>query len=393
MLKLIAIADLKPGMYIIDVTNTWSKRFAVPKKMYVLDNSIIERLTQGGFREVFIDTSKTRQIKHPLKAVTPAQKENEKLRKLITQAFAIRIEVQQVISEIMSDAGSGKKIALDKARQAVKDVTEFTMDNPFLLAGLVLMRRKSRYLFEHALCSSVLMVAFTKAHGLDSSIQQEYGLGAMLHDIGMIKVSTAILNKRGDLTADDIEQLRRHVAYGYNMLKELDNMPESVLKMASQHHERLDGSGYPLGLQGDQISLAGQMAAIIDVYNAATSDKGYRKGIAPAKAIAELMLKSSSAFNRDLVNTFIRAVGIYPFGTLVKLSSGLVGIVLQVEQDDLLHPVVRIIYNPVNGGMVTPYNMNLKEYKNDQQFKIKGIVEKDQLFLQDEDIDKILGIN
>ncbi len=391
MIKRISVEDLSPGMCIVDVAGTWSRLLSIDPKMYIADEQFIQLLQQSGFKQVFIDTSKTKNPEIAAPAVIePAEKATD-LGHEVKQSIAIQTEARKVVNKMISDAQRGKKLVLNEAEDVVAKVADSILQNKFILAGLSGMKQKNRYLFEHPVSSSVLMIAFAHTYGLDSEKQRELGLGAMLYDIGMVNIPSQILNMPGKLSEKQMDVLKKHVEYGYTILQNHPNISKSTLLMAKEHHERLNGSGYPDGLSGNEISLY-KMASIVDVYDASTSNKGYKKGLLPTVALSEIFLKSESKFDEELVNIFIKSVGVYPFGTLVSLMNGLIGIVARIDPAQLLYPVLRIIVNPVKGGMVTPYNLDLQEYKHDPVYKIKGAIPKNNVRLRDKDILKIIGV-
>jgi len=391
MLKKISVSDLEPGMYIIDETNIWKNYLPLTEKSYICTAKIISMLRGSALREVFVDTSKSRAEEKPADErpadIDPAVQFKEAFK----NADKIYSEAQQEVSRLLTDLKKHKKVKLSDAEDMIVKISDSVMENQFVLAGLSMMRSKNQYLFEHALSSCILMIVFAKAGGFKPDKQKEFAIGAMLYDIGMLEVSSAVLNKPGELSSKDISQIRSHVVFGYNILKTIAELPQSVLLMAVQHHERIDGSGYPRGISDEKFSLAGQMAAIVDVYTAATTDRGFRKGIPPAEALGKILVKSKNQFNRELVQLFIKSVGIYPFGSLLSLRNGLVGIVTDPNIPDLIHPELKIIYNSEQKRMIQPYSLQLQEYKNDAEYKIRGLVSKEELSLRNSDILAIAG--
>jgi HD-GYP domain-containing protein (c-di-GMP phosphodiesterase class II) len=166
-----------------------------------------------------------------------------------------------------------------------------------------------------------------------------------LHDIGKVKIPDAILNKPGPLTDAEFEIMKEHVNHGNELLQQTTNLDESAVCVTAHHHERLDGTGYPQGLRGDQISLFGQMSAIVDIYDALTSERCYKEPVAPTDALRKIYEWSNSYLNRHLAEKFISHIGIYPVGSIVRLVSGAIAVVIGHGEKDLLQPVVRIVYD------------------------------------------------
>ncbi|MCK4708012.1 MAG: HD-GYP domain-containing protein, partial [Gammaproteobacteria bacterium] len=174
---------------------------------------------------------------------------------------------------------------------------------------------------------------------------KQLALGGLLHDIGKMKVPLEILNKPGKLTDDEFEIMQGHAQLGIDYLSNTPGLSQDVMDVVSMHHERFDGTGYPNGLKGDEISEVGQMSSIIDVYDALTSVRCYKDAWEPSYTLKKLLEWSGSQFSKKLVSNYIRCLGIYPVGSLVQLQTGLVGIVIEQNEKELLRPDVRIIYN------------------------------------------------
>ena len=393
MLKKIRINDLKPGMYVVDVTLSWSDILSLERKMYIADEETIKKFKDFGFQEIFVDTSKYKQINVENTVSKNIEEDDSvELKEELKKSEKIRSEALSLVLSIMNDVKEGKTLIPSQVNDTVEKMVDSILRNRHALIGLSKMQQKNKYIFEHAVNSCALMVAFANAFGFDSDKQQELGVGAMVHDIGMMNVSSQILNKPGKLTSYEEADLKKHVDYGCNILKETFDIPESALEMAYQHHEKYNGLGYPLGLKKDDISLSGRMISIIDVYDAATSDRGYKKAISPSAALVEILEKSNQDFEGKLVHNFIQSVGIYPFGTLVKLINKLVGLVIDVKSSDLLHPKIRVVFNPDKGGLIAPCDLELNKYKDDELYKISSVEVKEKLFLKNEDINKILVV-
>ena len=379
-------------MYIIDVAGTWSQQLHTDRKLFIDNNQFILKLKQSGVNFVFVDTSKVQAEKTTVPAIIRPVKDEEEIKEDIKQSIEIQAEARKTVIKIISDFQNGKKLEISKAEDVIGNVTEKILHNKFVLAGLSSMKQKNHYLYEHALSSSVLMIAFAHTWGFEENKQRIMGLGAMLYDLGMLIVPSQILNLPGKLSSKQLDLMRRHVEYSYEILKNEPQISEDVLLMASEHHERLDGSGYPLGLKEKEISTEGKMIGIVDVYDASTSDRGYNKGMLPAVALSKLFKSSGVLFDKTMVNLFIKTIGIYPFGSLVRLKNGLIGIVVRINQDHLIYPQLRIIFNPQKGGMITPYNLDLQNFMDIPEYKIQEVVPKSKFRLRNEEILRIIGV-
>jgi putative nucleotidyltransferase with HDIG domain len=241
----------------------------------------------------------------------------------------------------------------------VQSVTESILRNPGALTGLLRIKTKDDYTFLHSVSVCALLVAFCHSRGMEADLVREAGLGALLHDTGKALVPDAILNKPGRLTDEEFAIIRRHPEDGYNILRRSPDVSEIALDITRHHHERRDGSGYPMGLVGDDISELAQMAAIVDVYDAITADRCYHKGIPAASALRKLYEWSKHHFNPQYVQEFMRCVGIYPVGTLVLLESGRLAVVVEPHDSNLLAPKVNVFFHARKNVYVKPEMVDL----------------------------------
>lgn len=188
---------------------------------------------------------------------------------------------------------------------------------------------------------------------------EEIGLGALLHDVGKSRVPEAILNKPGKLTPKEFEIIRQHVVYGHEILVKTSDISATALDVLLEHHERIDGTGYPEAKPGESISRFGQMAAIVDVYDALTTRRVYHDAMSPHEALRKLLQWSPQQFDRTLVQQFIRCVGIYPVGTLVRLESERLAVVVETGREQLLKPVVRLVFDISERRRIPPQDIDL----------------------------------
>lgn len=194
---------------------------------------------------------------------------------------------------------------------SVSKMTSSILRNGGALLSLCRIKDKDNYTFQHSVSVGALMVSFCNAMGMSKEVIHHAGIGGMLHDIGKMKIPDRILNKPGKLTEQEFAVMKCHVVESKQILLQTTGISETAVLVAAQHHERHDGSGYPAGLKGEEISQLGQMAAIVDVYDALTSDRCYHKGMAPTDALRKIYEWSKFHFNPQLVQAFMRSIGIY----------------------------------------------------------------------------------
>jgi len=184
-------------------------------------------------------------------------------------------------------------------------------------------------------------------------------MAGMLHDLGKMRVPDHVLNKPGKLSDEEFAVMKDHVNLGLEVLKSTPGISQTVMQVAGEHHERYEGTGYPRGLKGAEISRPGRMAAIVDVYDAITSNRIYHRGMEPPTALTKLFEWSDHHFDPDLVQHFIQAIGIYPVGSLVRLESGRLGVVVDQGTQGLLFPVVRVVHDLFRNRRLRPFDLDL----------------------------------
>jgi putative nucleotidyltransferase with HDIG domain len=337
MTKKISVGQLKPGMYIADLGSDWMAHPFLRSSLKLKDEAMIAKIIESGIHEVYIDPTKgldvedaptRREVEIQLEeqmrqvAVEPAPERRVTATEEMGKARKIHAEAHKIIHNIMQDVRLGEQVKLEKVEPVVEQMTESILRNGGALLSLCRVKNKDDYTFLHSVSVCALQVSFCRAIGLDAGTIHLAGIGGLLHDIGKVRVPDKILNKAGRLTDVEFKVMKCHVVESKAILDKTEGISEISIQVAHQHHERHDGSGYPLGLKGEAISQMGRMAAICDVYDAITSDRVYHKGLAPHEALRKIFEWSKFHFDPILVQQFLRTIGIYPVGTLVMLESG-----------------------------------------------------------------------
>jgi HD-GYP domain-containing protein (c-di-GMP phosphodiesterase class II) len=241
----------------------------------------------------------------------------------------------------------------------VEDITASILRNPGALMSLLRIKTKDDYTFLHSVSVCTLLVAFCRTRDMDADTIYQAGLGGLLHDTGKALVPDSILNKPGRLTDEEFAIVRKHPRDGYEILKQTPGIGPIPLDITLHHHERHDGSGYPDKQGAAEIGELAQMAAIVDVYDAITADRCYHKGMPAAEALRKIYEWSKFHFNPQLVQAFMRCVGIYPVGTMVMLESGRLGVVVEAHETNLLAPKVNVFFNTKKNIYIKPETVDL----------------------------------
>lgn len=223
------------------------------------------------------------------------------------QATALREMSKMVVRDVLSDPRSGEGIK--QADESVSSLVEFILDNETSFYSLMKVQGHDYYTYVHSMNVCTFSVALGTAIGLPKKPDLEWlGLGAMLHDLGKAMVDARLINKPGRLTEEEFKQMKDHVLLGYNTLKENHDLPEQVLEPVVQHHEKLTGIGYPYGLKGDDITVFGRISSIVDIYDALTTERSYKKALSPFEALSFLS-KTRQDYDTDILNSFIMMLG------------------------------------------------------------------------------------
>lgn len=247
------------------------------------------------------------------------------------------------IRSALDNARSGVALDAGKLQEGVDAMLDSLGRNPGAMSWVLEMQRKGDYIYRHGIACSIWAATFGRHLGLDRNELRELSLGALLSDVGKVRLPTELLLKAGPLEPDEIRHLRAHVDESRRIVAESAGLSDAIARMVAEHHERHDGSGYPRALRGPQIVLAARIVGLVDSYDAMTSDRGYASRRSPHQAMMELYRVRDRLFEGALVEQFIRVCGVFPTGTLVELSDGTVGVVMAVNALRRLRPVVMLL--------------------------------------------------
>ncbi len=376
MIKKIKVEHLRPGLFVHDFNSGWLHHPFLRNKIKIETDEDIDKILRYQIRELYIDTDKGLDIDDAPtqqevaaeiqtgidKVAMPVKTESRRpLRKEMARARRLITDAKKTTRRLMDDVKLGKQIDVAQVETIVDRLTESILNNKDALISLVRIKQKDEYTYMHSLAVSALCISFAQHLGLDTTQIKQIGIGGLLHDFGKVKIPLEVLTKPGPLTEQEFEVMKTHVEHGEWILRRTTRIDESSIRVTADHHERLDGTGYPNGLRGDQISLFGQIATIVDIYDALTAERCYKDSIPPTEALKKLFEWSEGYLNRRLVEQFIAHVGIYPIGTLVRLRSGRIGVVVEHGEKGLLYPVVRVVFDGRRGHFVTPFDVDLSK--------------------------------
>ena len=375
MLKKISVERLRAGMYVHELCADWMSHPFWRSQFLLKTREEVQRVRESGIREVYIDTAKglddaearsasevRDEVEREMLAAVVAEPKpivRASLEDELGRARLVHAQAHQVVRGMMQDVRLGRAITLDNVEPVIEAVTGSILRNGSALLGLVGIKNKDDYTFLHSVSVCTLMIAFGRTLGLEGEDLRQAGIGGLLHDVGKMKVPDEVLNKPGRLTDAEFALIRRHFGDGHAILLETPGVGPVPLDITLHHHERIDGSGYPKKLAGEEISTMARMAAIVDVYDAITADRCYHTGMAPTEALRKMWEWSSAHFDQRLLQGFMRCIGIYPVGSLVLLESGRLGVVIEQNEKSVLTPVVRIFFSTRSNGYIIPENIDL----------------------------------
>jgi len=380
MIKKISIEHLIPGMYVADLNNQWVPSQNASRKGVIKLQSTVDKIKALGISQIYIDTNKGLDCGTYETADAAKQLQAEQFNSLSTQSGASGVkdkytsrdkkrehaektfhQAKSMVNDVLDDVRNGKGLDIAVVDSTAEEMVLALNANESALLCMSHIRSKDEYLLEHSVNVGILMGVFCRAKRVPPELTQQLVAGALLHDIGKVLVPDEILHKPGKLEVSEWEEMKRHVTYGSQILEVTEGLSDVTRSICRLHHERLDGSGYPMNLKENEISQWGRMAAICDVYDAITADRVYHKGMAPNKALKKLVEWSVFHLDKELVYDFIRCLSAYPVGTLVELSNERAAVVIEANRRGPKQPRVRVFYNTRQQNQVEPYLLNLAD--------------------------------
>ncbi|WP_034294410.1 HD-GYP domain-containing protein [Herbaspirillum sp. RV1423] len=349
-LKKISVSDLIPGMYFCGFDGPWIDNPFWKKKFRMNTPADIRQAQSAGLKYCWIDTSKGKDVRDnafskeehtTLSDMAPRlSEESSDLLEEMEEAQRLYENAKVITQTMFKQVRLGKAIDTAACLRLVDEITASVMRSSSVLISVARLKHADEYSYIHSVAVCALMVSLGRTLGMDETSCKEAGLAGYLHDVGKAFIPLDVLNKPGKLTDQEFRVIQRHPSLGYEYLRGDPKIPDYAANVCLHHHEKLDGSGYPDKQQGNVISVYARMAAICDVYDAITSDRPYKDGWDPAESIAQ-MASWEGHFDRPMFLAFVRTLGIYPVGSIVKLRSGRRGLVVKQNCQDLTKPVVK----------------------------------------------------
>ncbi|MCR9580325.1 HD-GYP domain-containing protein [Vibrio antiquarius] len=356
----IALADVGVGMFVTAIEH--NKRVNLANAGRISSPEGIKKLTASGVKYVWVDQTLSSQkcvfkpVDESIVAVEEEREPKSSDFSKVQRAYRSRdvqhkrakkliAEAKDLAQKLLNQTFEGKIIEVDEVEAWADDVIESVFIDSDALQCVSALRKKDSYLLEHSVNVACLLVSFGKYLGLDKQTLKQLAIGGIIHDVGKIKVDDKTLHKPAKLTPEEFEHMKLHQVFAGEIILHVKGLSDVSRDVCLMHHEKLDGNGYPRGLKGDEIPIHGRMSCIVDIYDALTADRCYKKGMSSAEAFKILLSLTPFHLDADLVYKFINCVGMYPVGSIVELSDGRVGIVWSSNDSQALKPEVKCFYS------------------------------------------------
>ena len=381
MLKKISVKQLTLGMHLKEFCGSWMEH-PFWRNAFVLTNpKDIEAILASSIKEVWIDVSKGTDVAPGETSVSEAASEAEVDAELsiaaaeerqtapvpaaaeFARASKICAQSKRAVTSMFNEARMGKAVDTAGAQKLVEEISASVSRNPGALISLARLKTADDYTYMHSVAVCALMVALSKQLGLNEIQTRSAGIAGLLHDLGKALMPMDVLNKPGKLTDEEFNIIKTHPEEGYKLLLSSTGADEIALDVVLHHHEKTDGSGYPKHFTDSEISRFAKMGAVCDVYDAITSNRPYKAGWDPAESLRKMAEWANGHFDPTIFQAFVKSLGIYPIGSLIKLNSGRLGIVIDQTEKSLLTPRVKVFYSTKAKTRIKPEIIDLSHPK------------------------------
>ena len=367
-------------MHLHELCGSWMEHPFWRTKFTLKDPNDIRLIIDSGITEVWIDSELGLDVKQDSNSPATVSKEetNAAVDQILTQsaerdapvklvsmaeevARAARIcaTAKEAVVSMFHEVRMGNAISAEAASELVDEISSSVMRNPGALISLARLKTADDYTYMHSVAVCALMVSLARQLKLDEAQIKAAGMAGLLHDLGKAMIPMEVLNKPGKLTDEEFELVKTHPAEGHRLLVEGGSVGEIPLDVCLHHHEKINGTGYPHQLKDEQISIYAKMGAVCDVYDAITSNRPYKAGWDPAESIRKMTEWCNGHFDSRIFQSFIKSIGIYPIGSLVRLTSGRLGVVTEQSEKSLLTPNVKVFFSTKSNTYIKPEVLHL----------------------------------
>ncbi|MGB9430106.1 MAG: HD-GYP domain-containing protein [Gammaproteobacteria bacterium] len=362
-MRKIPVSELQLGMYVTELDRPWLES-PFPFQGFPVESQEQLVTLQKTCEYVYIDDARATSRATPHSGRKTAREDStrpatvtmartdltglgwrgrESFRQDMRKVLASRSKLHRHVQRVLSDVRFGRSADTREARILTLELVDVAIGNPAAALWLTNLETKHEYTASHCLNVCILSIVFGMHVGLSKDSIVELALGALLHDIGKMRTPVSILDKPGLLSEDEFDIMKKHPVDGFNILRKHKDVSEKCLEIIQLHHERVSGQGYPFGLKGEEIPVHVRIVAIADVYDDITSNRVYHEGIPAHTGLNMMFHWAPRDFGEDMMQEFIRCIGIYPIGSLVELNKGVLGIVMSTNPASRLRPIVMLI--------------------------------------------------
>jgi HD-GYP domain-containing protein (c-di-GMP phosphodiesterase class II) len=380
MLKKIDIGHLRVGMHLHELCGSWMEHPFWRTKFVIHDENDIRLIADSGIKEVWIDdekgldvsvASETKEkvesdvdqaLMNAAVTGTPQQAappQRISMKEEVERAAKICANAKSAVVSMFQEVRMGKAISGEAAGELVDEISSSVMRNPGALISLARLKTADDYTYMHSVAVCALMVALARKLDFDPAQTREAGMSGLLHDLGKALMPMDVLNKPGKLTDEEFRIIKSHPVEGHRLLVEGGTVGAVPLDVCLHHHEKVDGSGYPHRLKDENISVFAKMGAVCDVYDAITSNRPYKAGWDPAESIRKMTEWCNGHFDARIFQAFVKSIGIYPVGSLVRLTSGRLAVVTEQSGKSLLTPHIKVFFSTKAMTYVPPEVVDL----------------------------------
>lgn len=377
MLKRINVQQLTVGMHLKEFCGSWMEHPFWRTSFVITDPKDIDSILASSIKEVWIDCAKGIDVAPGEQAISESESEAQVEAELLQAAVQVRevtrtpvaaeiaravkicAKSKQAVASMFNEARMGKTVDTAGAQKLVEEISDSVTRNPGALISLARLKTADDYTYMHSVAVCALMIALAKQLGLDAEQTRSAGIAGLLHDLGKAAMPMEVLNKPGKLTDEEFAIIKSHPEEGHRMLLAGSGVDPVALDVVLHHHEKTDGSGYPKRLKDAEISQFAKMGAVCDVYDAITSNRPYKSGWDPAESLRKMAEWTKGHFDPMIFQAFVKSLGIYPIGSLVILSSGRLGIVVDQAEKSLLTPRVKVFFSTKANARIKPEVVDL----------------------------------
>ena len=359
MIKKIPTPALRPGMFVVDTGLSWMDNPYLFATQGEVDANAIESLRKEGYKEVFVDTGKGHYDWHLTTDKSDEQqvrdgvahsgngrrRERAPLAEEVEKAKILYDDSLNLAREFMTGVAKDGEVDYQRSQAFVEEVIGSVTRNPDAMVSLTKLRSFDEYTYTHCVNVSVLATAFGDFMGLGETELRDLGMAALFHDLGKALVSQEILNKPGKLTEEEFNEMKQHPVRSFKILRDRGNVPKAILRGIVEHHEKFNAKGYPRSLGGDDIHPFARIISVTDVYDALSSRRVYKPPMSPNKALTIIYGMRGQDFHPGHAERFIKFMGIFPVGSLVRLSTGEHAVVTGSNPDSPLRPTITIAFD------------------------------------------------